>query len=365
MMKGNFVRLSSVLSVGVGCGALALALWLYVGGNRDGDSALENQPGTLSLPDPLQRRVPPEELSTPKVPAGIPGTLKESMLSRDSLMKAYKTGGLDEIVAKLDAVGPGSKRRDMILAFLSDAAALEGGVSAKEFSEIFHLIDALPYPEDKALSYDADVQRLVRAQATEVVVNTMRSLESKSLQVAFELGLGDSLAAEEGSKIGEIVRQIGENHATVLVCAWAGKLRKNRMMTPDSFETELASAGLSDGEREMAIGAYVNSLVDISGDEIVAATSRVNNKHLSEQLLLKGYDEWLKEDSMAASAALQHNGDGLPNAAYDAIVSRLSSRLGLTGDIQLARQWAATIRDQSCREVAMSLLDREAARSKE
>lgn len=364
-MKGNLVRVSSFASVGVGFGALAVALWFFIGGNRDGDSALRNQPGTPSFTDPLHRRVRPGEFRAPKVPAGSPGTLKESMLSQDSLMKAYKTGGLDVIVAKLDAVGPGSKRRDMILAFLSDAAALEGGISAKEFGEIFHLIDTLPYPEDKALSYDADVQRLVRAQATEVVVDTMRSLESKSLQVAFALGLGDSLAAEEGSKIGVIVRQIGEDHATVLVCAWAGKLRKNRMMTPDSFETELASVGLSDGQREMAIGAYVNSLADLSGEEIVAATSRVNNKHLSEQLLLKGYDEWLKEDSMAASVALQQNGDGLPAAAYDAIVSRLSSRLGETGDIQVARQWAATIRDQSSREVALTLLDRKDARSKD
>jgi hypothetical protein len=151
-----------VAAIGLVAGSVIATVWLWFGGS-DGQQ-LGQAAGPNSAPE-LQRRAQRkrEELA-PRVSPATPGLLKEWMLKSDGLMKAYQTGGVDGVARRLETVEPGVERRKLIHDFLWDAGLLEDGLGAREFGEIFRLIDSLPFPADKALALEADVLRLVRAQ---------------------------------------------------------------------------------------------------------------------------------------------------------------------------------------------------------
>ena len=331
-------------------------VWLWFGGS-DG-TPLGRVAGPDSAPELQRRSLRKRDELAPRVSPAAPGVLKEWMLKSDGLMKAYLTGGVDGVARRLETVGPGIERRKLIHDFLWDAGFLEGGLGAREFGEIFRLIDSLPFPEDKAQALDADVLRLVRAQPTQVALDTMRHLESNSLQTAFALGAGERLAMEEGRQVGPLARQLEEEHATELICQWADKLEKYRKVAPEGLAAELAAAALDDKQRVMAIDAFVNSLTSVSGSELVATATRVPGEaKLIEKLLIKGYGNWLREDSKTAGADLRQKSAAVPDAAYDEIVTRQAFQLSNAGDMPSARQWAGTVRNDERRAATLMLLE--------
>lgn len=286
------------------------------------------------------------------------GFLRGNENGSKDLYSIFRNRGQDAVLAELEAIGPGSNRRNMILQMFSSLAAVEGGYTPADFRELLRLIDSLPYPEDKSFGNGSELRALGNSLAPDTLSAMIQDLKSPSVKAALGRCLGERLAVTGGDNIGGAVSELGECLALGVVCAWAENLRAFKDEDVQAFQATLDVAGLPSNCRKAAISTFVCSLDQMTGRNMVVSAEQVCDDDLREDLLVEGYAKWINEDSMSGSASLLRDAPSLPDSLHDRIVEKLVSWLDVANDVEAARQWALTVRDFDLRERLLSGLSR-------
>lgn len=263
------------------------------------------------------------------------------------LFSSYKAGGIAGMQQQIDSMGPGLNRRKAIESLLVDASNQGKELKESEFTEIIRFIDQLPYAEDKGGFTGSFLGNIVGAQSSESVVDLINSIDSEGLKGSLALALGRALANAEDVDVKAISESIQDFPRTTFLCAWAVQIESKA--GPSDFDGMLRNIGLAGQDEAVVIDAYVTSLTSKSGPELVQVSKTLQNPGLSEKIRISGYKRWLREDSIKASADFAQVSNGMSPAVHDQIVEALVMQMQTQGDLDSAKQWSETIKDNAAK----------------
>jgi hypothetical protein len=307
------------------------------------DPPEDNKPVTGSNHESQGKIRDPEAVDTPTTQADeqAPGLPPRT----GGLFSSYKAGGIAGMQQQIDTMGPGLNRRKAIEGLLVEVSNEVPELKESEFTEIIRFIDQLPYAEDKGGFSGSYLGNIVGAQSSESVVDLINSIDSKGLKGSLALALGKALANAEDGDVKAISELMQDSAKTTFLCAWADQVESKA--GPSDFDGMLRNIGLAGQDEAVVIDAYVVSLTSKSGPELVQESKTLQNPGLSEKVLIAGYKRWLREDSIKASGDFAQVSNGMSPAVHDQIVEALVMQMQTQGDLESAKQWNETIKDNA------------------
>lgn len=353
MTRNKLAYLRRALGLTLVVGVLLVSAWYWSSQRNGGGGVVLVPKPTVTNGNPAAghaspgngKRVPPSAYRL-----GSPAKVAPELLGDDSLLSVYRSGAEAEVLAKLEGIGPGTNRRNLILKMFRDLRSVKGGYSLAEFEALVRLVDSLPYASDKSFDREIDFIAVAREQEPDALAALIRNLQDPSLRAGLAVGLGERVAIEGTSMLGPLIASFDDKLATEAICTWAGKLRKYQETDPVDFQGVIDASGLNDDHRAIAIRAYVSHLTQISGEALIKSSTHVRDENLQAALLQRGYKNLIGDDSLAGSAALREAAPSIPDSTYNNIVEDLVYTLNNANDLAAARQWADTVRDPVLRK---------------
>lgn len=283
----------------------------------------------------------------------------ELSINSDGLLSAYNEGGIVSMREKINQIGPGLNRKKAIESLLSELSLASSGLAAHQFEEIIGFIDQLPYQEDKSGLSGPELNTLVKAQSVETVLQCAMHIESGNLKSAIVSALAVSLGESNSAGIRRVVDSLPEESKAIFVSTWADRLK---IAGPSEFDSILTNEGLRSDTEKMAIDSYVNSLSHQTGPSMIASATSVSSRDFATSLYTAGFERWLTEDSMAASAELAKRATDMKPDVYDKIVKSLVMQLQTQGDFGAAIEWNSTVHDPTLRKAQALFLQQQSER---